>query len=123
MKIEELINQYRSQMREFMYSNLSKDEDKADNTLKQLLSRFAALEEKVRVLSEENEKFGFLIKNRDEVIISYMTDNFQLREQITDLQSQLEQAKNICPYCKQPWTEHDFGVPSPFCPNKKFDKE
>jgi hypothetical protein len=30
--------------------------------------------------------------------------------------------KNVCPLCKRLWTEHDFGVPSPVCPNTVNDK-
>ena len=26
------------------------------------------------------------------------------------------ESSDICPDCKQPWEEHEFGVPSPYCP-------
>jgi hypothetical protein len=34
-----------------------------------------------------------------------------------DVKQDEELGKHInCPTCKQPWREHDFGVPEPSCP-------
>lgn len=42
----------------------------------------------------------------------------RLTQDAQPVQAELTDAnKGICPKCSQPWKDHDFGVPAPFCPD------
>jgi hypothetical protein len=65
---------------------------------------------------EKVYKIYKVIKDGDWVTVDKAAfDHWQGTKQIIEIEAK-QTERVLCPTCKQPWKDHDFGVPAPECP-------